>query len=299
MTMKIKDMEIFLDLLNTKSPTHTANNFGITQSSVSIIIKNIEYSLGGVLFERLGKKLLPTPKALFLGKVWIKLVQEYRKSLKDLHNENILLGDIKIAATQSIVEHFLAPILFDFKSTFPQIKIHFQTENSKECLNLLKSGQIEFALIETELNPTLLEYEDLDMQLWKKDELIVASSNKKLSKKEFFIDELLDEKWILREMGSGLRDKFLNEIKSVAKKLKIFLEIDRMTAIKEIVLQKKAISVFSKKSIERELENKILYEVKIKNVNFERKFYTLKRKNYNFNRALEKFEFFLKNYKIK
>ncbi|EAL6493537.1 LysR family transcriptional regulator, partial [Campylobacter jejuni] len=25
--MKIKDMEIFLDLLNTQSPTHTANNF--------------------------------------------------------------------------------------------------------------------------------------------------------------------------------------------------------------------------------------------------------------------------------
>ncbi|WP_252372482.1 hypothetical protein, partial [Campylobacter jejuni] len=24
--MKIKDMEIFLDLLNTQSPTHTANN---------------------------------------------------------------------------------------------------------------------------------------------------------------------------------------------------------------------------------------------------------------------------------
>lgn len=298
MTMKIKDMEIFLDLLNTKSPTYTASNFGVTQSSISIIIKNIEHSLGGVLFERLGKKLLPTPKALFLGKIWMRLVQEYHKSLKDLHNENILLGDIKIAATQSIVEHFLGLILFEFKSAFPQIKIHFQTENSKECLNLLKNGHIEFALIETELNPTLLEYEDLDMQFWKKDELIVASSNKKLSKKEFFIDELLDEKWILREMGSGLRDKFLNEIGSTAKKLKIFLEIDRMTAIKEIVLQKGAISVFSKKSIERELESKILYEVKIKNINFERKFYTLKRKNYNFNRALEKFEFFLKNYKI-
>ncbi|TKX31214.1 LysR family transcriptional regulator [Campylobacter aviculae] len=296
--MKIKDMEIFLDLLNTKSPTHTANNFGVTQSSISIIIKNIEHSLGGVLFERLGKKLLPTPKALYLGNTWMKLVQEYHKSLKDLHDENILLGDIKIAATQSIVEHFLGPILFEFKSNFPKIKIHFQTENSKECLNLLKNGYIEFALIETELNPLLLEYEDLQMEFWHKDELVVATSDKKLGKKEFYIDELLNKKWILREAGSGLRDKFLGEIGAISKKLDIFLELDRMTALKEIVLQKNAISVFSKKSIERELRNKSLYEIKLKNINLERNFYTLKRKNYNFNRALEKFEFFLRNYKI-
>lgn len=43
--MKIKDMEIFLDLLNTQSPTHTANNFSITQPNVSIVIKNLENNL--------------------------------------------------------------------------------------------------------------------------------------------------------------------------------------------------------------------------------------------------------------
>lgn len=288
--MKIKDMEIFLDLLNTQSPTNTANNFGITQPNVSIIIKNLEQDLGGVLFERLGKKLLPTPKALYLGKIWLKLVQDYYKSLEELNDENILLGEIKIAATQSIAEHFLAPILFDFKSEFNNVKIHFQTQNSKECLNLLKNGDIEFSIIEAELNPTLIDHEGLKMQFWKKDELIVASSDKKLSQKEFYIDELLDQKWILRETGSGLRDKFLNEIGDVSKKLKIFLELDRMSAIKELVIQKNAISIFSKKSIEKELKNSTLYEVKLKNINLWRNFYTLKRKNYNFNRALEKFE---------
>ncbi|EGN9068971.1 LysR family transcriptional regulator, partial [Campylobacter jejuni] len=121
-------------------------------------------------------------------------------------------------------------------------------------------------------------------------ELIVATSDKKLNEKEFYIDELLEQKWILREVGSGLRDKFLNEIGASSKKLNIFLELDRMAAIKELVLQKKAISIFSKKSIEKELKNSTLYEIKLKNIDLKRKFYTLKRKNYNFNRALEKFE---------
>ncbi|EAI7185124.1 LysR family transcriptional regulator, partial [Campylobacter coli] len=265
-------------------------NFSITQPNVSIIIKNLEQDLGGALFERLGKKLLPTPKALYLGKIWLKLVQDYYKSLEELNDENTLLGEIKIAATQSIAEHFLAPILFDFKSKFSNVKIHFQTQNSKECLNLLKNGDIEFAIVEAELNPTLIDHEGLKMEFWQKDELVVASSNKNLSQKEFYIDELLKQKWILRETGSGLRDKFLNEIGDVSKKLKFFLELDRMSAIKELVIQKNAISIFSKKSIEKELKNSILYEVKLKNINLWRNFYILKRKNYNFNRALEKFE---------
>ncbi|EJN0952781.1 LysR family transcriptional regulator [Campylobacter jejuni] len=288
--MKIKDMEIFLDLLNTQSPTYTANNFSITQPNVSIVIKNLENKFDGILFERLGKKLLPTPKALELGKNWLKIIQAYYQSLEKLNDESMLLGEIKIASTQSISEHFLAPILFDFKAEFKNIEIRSQTQNSKECLNLLKNGNIEFAIIEAELNPALVEYENLEINFWQDDELIVATSDKKLNEKEFYIDELLEQKWILREVGSGLRDKFLNEIGASSKKLNIFLELDRMAAIKELVLQKKAISIFSKKSIEKELKNSTLYEIKLKNINLKRKFYTLKRKNYNFNRALEKFE---------
>lgn len=288
--MKIKDMEIFLDLLNTQSPTHTANNFSTTQPNVSIVIKNLENKFDGILFERLGKKLLPTPKALELGKNWLKIIQAYYQSLEKLNDESMLLGEIKIASTQSISEHFLAPILFDFKAEFKNIEIRSQTQNSKECLNLLKNGNIEFAIIEAELDPALVEYENLEINFWQDDELIVATSDKKLNEKEFYIDELLEQKWILREVGSGLRDKFLNEIGASSKKLNIFLELDRMAAIKELVLQKKAISIFSKKSIEKELKNSTLYEIKLKNINLKRKFYTLKRKNYNFNRALEKFE---------
>ncbi len=40
--MKIKDMEIFLDLLNTQSPTHTANNFSITQPNVMGLKKLVQ-----------------------------------------------------------------------------------------------------------------------------------------------------------------------------------------------------------------------------------------------------------------
>lgn len=87
----------------------------------------------------------------------------------------------------------------------------------------------------------------------------------------------MEQKWILREVGSGLRDKFLNEIGASSKKLNIFLELDRMAAIKELVLQKSNLYFFQK-SIEKELKNSTLYEIKLKNIDLKRKFYTLKEK---------------------
>lgn len=78
---------------------------------------------------------------------------------------------LREVSTQSISEHFLAPILFDFKAEFKNIEIRSKTQNSKECLNLLKNGNIKFAIIEAELDPALVEYENLEINFWQDDEL--------------------------------------------------------------------------------------------------------------------------------
>ncbi|MBK1973672.1 LysR family transcriptional regulator, partial [Campylobacter sp. TTU-622] len=149
--MKIKDMEIFLDLLNTQSPTLTASNFSTSQPNVSIIIKNLEETLSTILFERLGKKLLPTSKALLIGKIWLKLVEDYYKSLEIINDDTTLLGEINIASTQSISEYFVNEILFKFKDHFPKVNAHHQTQNTQKSLHLLKNGLIEMAIIETNI----------------------------------------------------------------------------------------------------------------------------------------------------
>lgn len=295
--MKIKDMEIFLDLLNTQSPTLTASNFSTSQPNVSIIIKHLEETLSTTLFERLGKKLLPTSKALLIGKIWLKLIEDYYKSLEIVNDDTTLLGEINIASTQSISEYFINEILFKFKDSFPKVNLHHQTQNAQKSLYLLKNGLIEMAIIETNVTQNYIDNESFVKKEWYEDELIIVSADKKLINKEFYIDELLNKKWIFREKGSGLRDAFLKKIGHLSKNFPIFLELDRINAIKELILKEDAISFFSKKAIERELQNNILYPIKIKNIDLKRKFYVVKRKDYHFNRALDKFENFLFEYK--
>lgn len=287
--MRIRDIEVFLDILKTKSPTTTAENFKTTQPNISVIIKNLESIIGEVLFERKGKKLLPTPKALFLGSMWLEVVEKYYESFEVLGDDE-LHGELKIASTHTIGEYLLPSILFDFASEYQKIQINSQIHNTKECLKLLKNGDVDFVLVEGEISQNLAEKEGFIREVLQKDELVVACNDFLLASKPRYIDELLDRKWIFREYGSGLRDKFLDSIGDIQSEIPIFLEIDRISAIKNLVINKGAIYVFSKLAIKDELESKKLFAIEIINLNPDRYFYSLRRKSTPFNKVISRFE---------
>ncbi len=291
--MKIRDLEIFLDLLRTKSPTLTAQNFKITQPNVSVLVKNIEKMVGIPLFERLGKKFVPTTKALYLGGLWIEVVQGYYSSLETLGEEGVLIGEMNLVATHTIGEYFLPQILFDFVKEHPKVKINSKIYNTKECLNLLKNGSVDLALVEGEIGLEYAQSEGLVRETLCKDHLMVACNDFILASKPHYIDELLDKKWIFREYGSGLRDSFLKALGNLKKEIPIFLELDRTIAIKDLVIHKGAISVFSEVSIRQELKKGILFPIEVINLNLERYFYSLKRKSQPLNSIVMRFEEFI------
>ena len=71
------------------------------------------------------------------------------------------------------------------------------------------------------------------------------------------------------------------------------MELDRTTAIKDLVINKGAIAVFSEVAIKQELQNGILFPLEIINLNLERHFYSLKRKSQLLNSVLTRFEEFV------
>ena len=105
------------------------------------------------------------------------------------------------------------------------------------------------------------------------DSLIIVTSNKKLTNKEYFIDELYYLNWILREKGSATREVFLSKLKFL-EQLNITMELSNFEEIKNILLHdKNSITCISKLAVQEELKDKRLFEVKIKNMNFERELF--------------------------
>ena len=100
------------------------------------------------------------------------------------------------------------------------------------------------------------------------------------------------EKWVLREEGSGTREVFLEYIKNKIDNLDIFLELGHTESIKSILRNRRCLTCISKLAVEKELSESSLYQIDIDNFNCKRDFLMIYNKDKYHSPLFEKFLFF-------
>lgn len=108
--------------------------------------------------------------------------------------------------------------------------------------------------------------------------------------------DTIEKKWILREIGSGTRKIFIDKIGDIAKELDIFMELQNCKEIKTIVLNNPGtVTAISKVIVQKELDEKKLFQIKLKNLELKRKFYLIYHKEKSKNLLFETFIEFIKS----
>ena len=211
---------------------------------------------------------------------------------QNIFQENKLAGNIKIASSKTISNYIMPNIYFDFLTKYNDVKLDILTINSSKIIDMILKSQLDIGLIEVDtLNASLVKEKLCD------DELIVVTSDKN-HPKEAFIDNIY-KKWILREIGSGTREIFMNHIGDISKDLDIFMQLQDFEEIKTIVLNNSnTVTALSKVIVQKELKEKKLFEIKLKNIELKREFYLIYHKEKSKNLLFETFIEFLKE-KIK
>jgi len=227
-----------------------------------------------------------------MGRAFQKEIYPVFKKLLDIEYEfknSINKGIIRVGASTTIVDYLMPSIICKYMSNYPDVKITLKEGNSKEIPNLIKSGDIDVGLGIQCINDPEIIKETIAV-----DELIVVTADKSLSK-EYFIDAISTRRWVLREEGSGTREVFLNYIKNSAKNLNIFLELGHTESIKSILLNHQCLTCISKISVQQEIKEKKLIEIKLKNFKCKRDFLMIHHKDKYHSELFEKFSYFAKN----
>ena len=286
--MTLKELHFFYKLCSNPQVTQVAQELNISQSAISLAIKSLENKLNEQLFDRIGKKLILNEKGRFFKE---KTFSHYL-ALKDAQNifqENKLAGNIKIAASKTISNFLMPNIYYDFLSKYSDVKLDISINNSNEIIEKILSSKLDIGLIEVDTQHSSLIKEKLC-----DDELIIVTSDEN-SPKITFIDSI-NKKWILRETGSGTREIFINHIGQIAQELNIFMELQDFEEIKTIVLNNKdTVTAISKVIVQKELEEKKLFQIKLKNIEFKREFYLVYHKEKSKNLLFETLIKFLKS----
>ncbi|MDD2894388.1 MAG: LysR substrate-binding domain-containing protein [Aliarcobacter sp.] len=286
--MTLKELHFFYSLCENPQVTQVALELNISQSAISLAIKSLENSLNEQLFDRIGKKLILNEK----GKYFKEKTLSHYLALRDAQNifqENKLAGNIKIAASKTISNYIMPNIYYDFLSKYKDVKLDISTINSSKIIDMILKSQLDIGLIEVDtLNSSLIKEKLSD------DELIVVTSDKN-HPKEAYIDNI-KKRWILRETGSGTREIFINHIGEIAKDLDIFMQLQDFEEIKTIVLNNpNTVTAISKVIVQKELEEKKLFQIKLKNLELKREFYLVYHKEKSKNLLFETLIEFLKS----
>jgi DNA-binding transcriptional LysR family regulator len=274
--MNLDYLKVFYVTANNKSFSQTAKDLHLSQSSVSLQIKQLEEKWDCQLFERTTKKISLTPAGEILYnkvKKLLSLMNETQNEIEEL--KGTVHGDLKVGASLTIGEHVLPFLLAEFSNTYPKVNLHLKVYNSGQIVEKLLNHEINLGFIES-----MLSYPTLKQVPFAKDELIIIASpqNKFFKTTDITIEELLEVPFIIREKGSGTRQVMEDTLRKChvdSSKLKVIMELEHTEAIKSCVEAGLGISIISKSAVRKELQLQTLKQITIEGITLSRDFYMI------------------------
>ena len=286
--LTLRQMEIFLNVVKEGHLTNVAKGMGLSQSAISMAIKELEKILGNPLFDRINKKLILNE----MGRAFEKEIKPIIKKINDIEYEfknTVNKGMVRVGASTTIVDYLMPPIICSYMNNYPDVKVALKEGNTKNIVDLIKEGRLDVGFIEGVVNDG-----DIIKEIIGVDELVVVTTDTDLST-ECFIDTIQHKKWVLREEGSGTREVFLDYVKDKVDHINIFLELGHTESIKSLLLNHQCVTCISKIAVQREIEEKKLIHVPLKNFECKRNFYMIYHKDKYKSELFEKFVYFTKS----
>ncbi|MDW5444680.1 LysR family transcriptional regulator [Polaromonas sp. SM01] len=148
--LSTRQLRAFLALAEQRSFTRAATACHLSQPAFSALIRTLENELNTRLFDRDTRSVQLTAEGRLFETSARQLIGDFNTAVKDLgdHVER-RKGRVHVAALPSLAAGWLPAIFSEFKKTSPGIELKLSDQLSDPCIDLVRSGQADFALAST------------------------------------------------------------------------------------------------------------------------------------------------------
>lgn len=255
--------KVFYTVAKCGSLTKAAEELYISQPAVSQSIKQLESQLGVPLFNRThrGMELSARGGKLIFSKVEqaIRLFNEAESQLEQVNSS--AAGTIRIGASATIFEYFLADKIVEYHKKFPAVKIELVSDLPPVPSVGIKENRCDIAFV------NLPVQEDSDIVVFGdcmrlNDIFITNEKNYELTEGTIPLARLQDYPLVALEKNTIPRKIMDDFLANVGIELSPAIEISGWDLMKRLVIRGMGVGVIPREYAKHRLADKSLYEIK-------------------------------------
>lgn len=273
--MTIKHLRVFNEVAESGKMSIAAAKFYLSQPTVSQIIKELEEHYGFLLFERLSKRLFITEEGKKLLSYSKQVVQQF-DDLESKMLESAKDHVFRVGSTITIGSCLINDIINKFEKIDNSIDMYSYVGNTQDIEEELLKANLDIALVEGIIkSPDLVSMPIIDDYL-----VLVCNKDHPLSKKSnFSVDDLNNQRFAMREKGSGTREQFEKYISRQGIKIKESVVASCPTAMINAVIEHGCLAVLSVRLVKKEIEKGSIVVLKNEENTWNRSFSIVYHKN--------------------
>ena len=264
--MDMKEQVYMLAIEKYKGIKDAAQSLHISPPALSIFLSNLEERSGVHFFDRIGKQISLTHQGQIFYNYAISIVksmEEAKSAVSNVLDVSNLNGQLCLGTIESICASIFPELLAEYHHLYPNVSISIITDSPEVLLNRMNENAIDIVYIldrriyDTRWHKTLESPER---------NIFVASPKHPLAQKdhELGLDEVLHFPFLLTEKNASYRYMLEQYLASIDHSIQPFLEIGNTEFIIQMLLKNMGISFLPEFTIQKELEQGQLKELKVR-----------------------------------
>jgi DNA-binding transcriptional LysR family regulator len=253
-TMQLEALKIFCDVVRWASFSRGAAENGISQSSASQAVHQLEVRLGVKLIDRSKRPLVPTAH----GKIYYEgckdLVGRYfeiENRVKSLDNERNVVGIVRVASIYSVGLHHMSRYVERFHELYPGAEVRIEYLHPTRVVESVAREMAELGLISYPRR-----WPDLTAIPWRDEEMVLAVHPKHrfASLAAVEVGQLDGEKFVHFDPDLSIRRAIDRYLRRHGVQVETTLEFDNIENIKRAVEIPAGVALLPAPTLAREVQ---------------------------------------------
>lgn len=285
--MHLKSLKVFCDVVDRRSFSRAAHANGISQSSASQMVHQLEERLGVLLLDRSTRPFAVTAEGerYYDGcRQIVKRYSELERDVRAMHEAEE--GSLVVASIYSVGLHHMSDFLQRFSAEHPHAQVRVEYLHPHRVYEVVEDGAADLGLVSFP-QPS----ESLSATDWRTEPMaLVCHPDCRLAElREVELTELAGKSFVAFETGLAIRAAIDELLAKRGVEVHVTHEFDNIETIKRAIEIDAGASLLPRRSVERELALGTLAVVPLKGAPLSRPLGILHRRDRRLSPLAEQF----------